>query len=352
MENDHVTQFTEALRAAGIILKGDPIFDYRIHRVDVEGKPGGRDGSYRVKMEGDRAYGWYQNWTIHAEPQKWHANGEHRLTREQRRHLAQERTAKDAERDKALQKQRERAAAECQALWDGAEPVETHPYLTSKGVPSHGLRQGAKGQHVTVFRDDGSPHIVDLKGKLFVPMLDVHGKLWSLQYISDEGRKRYHPGGRKEALLFPICGLNGTCFVVEGYATGASVHQLSGGFTTVVAFDSGSLQPVCKTLAPCHPAIVIAGDNDNARERETAADGKPKPNAGKLAAIAAAEAVGGIVVLPEFREEEAHLTDWNDLLQARGIEDAGVQFAQWQWHRSPSARVGPYHGSTLNSLGL
>jgi phage/plasmid primase-like uncharacterized protein len=83
-------------------------------------------------------------------------------------------------------------------------------------------------------------------------------------------------------------------------------------------------QPVCKALAPCHPAIVVAGDNDHARERETAADGKPKPNAGKLAAIAAAEAVGGIVVLPEFTEEEAHLTDWNDLLQARGIEDAGV----------------------------
>jgi putative DNA primase/helicase len=326
MENDHVTQFADALSAAGLVVKGSPLFDDRIHRVDVEGKRGGRDGSYRSKMEGDRAYGWYQNWTIHAAPQKWHANGEHRLTREQRRHLAQERTAKDAERDKALQEQHERAAAECQALWDGAEPVETHPYLTSKGVPSHGLRQGVEGQHVTVFRDDGSPHIVNLEGKLFVPMRDLQGKLWSLQYISDDGRKRYHPGGRKDALLFPICGLIGTCFVVEGYATGASVHQLSGGYATAVAFDSGSLQPVCKALAPCHPAIVVAGDHDHAREMEIGADGKPKPNTGKLAALAAAEAVGGIAVLPEFAPEEKDSSDWNDVIALRGLDDARVQF--------------------------
>jgi hypothetical protein len=54
MDNDPVTQFVEALRAAGLVLKGDPVFDDRIHRVDVEGKPGGRDGSYRAKIEDRR----------------------------------------------------------------------------------------------------------------------------------------------------------------------------------------------------------------------------------------------------------------------------------------------------------
>ena len=107
MENDHVTQLADALRAAGLILRGDPVFHDRIHRVDVEGKPGGRDGSYRVKAEGDRSFGWFQNWTMHTEPQAWHANGDHRLTREQRRHLEQERAAQNITREKALQEQHE-----------------------------------------------------------------------------------------------------------------------------------------------------------------------------------------------------------------------------------------------------
>ena len=84
MENDPIGQFADALRAAGLVVKREPVMDDKIHRVDVEGKPGGRDGSYRVKTDGYRAYGWFQNWTIHAEPRKWHANGDHRLTREQR----------------------------------------------------------------------------------------------------------------------------------------------------------------------------------------------------------------------------------------------------------------------------
>jgi hypothetical protein len=41
MEHDHVRQLDEAIRDAGLVLKGDPHFDDRIHRVDVEGKPGG-----------------------------------------------------------------------------------------------------------------------------------------------------------------------------------------------------------------------------------------------------------------------------------------------------------------------
>jgi hypothetical protein len=92
MENDPITQFADALRAAGLVVKREPVMDDKIQRVDVEGKPGGRDGSNRVKTDGYRAYGWFQNWTIHAEPRKWHANGDHRPTREQRSPPAQHHT--------------------------------------------------------------------------------------------------------------------------------------------------------------------------------------------------------------------------------------------------------------------
>jgi hypothetical protein len=48
MENDPITPFADALRAAGLVVKREPVMDDKIRRVDVEGKPGGRDGSYRV----------------------------------------------------------------------------------------------------------------------------------------------------------------------------------------------------------------------------------------------------------------------------------------------------------------
>jgi putative DNA primase/helicase len=329
MENDPVTQFAEALRDTGLMLKGDPVFDDKIHRVDVEGKPGGRDGSYKAKIDGDRAFGWFRNWTIHAETQPWHANGDHRLTREQRRHLAEERATQNAARDKALHEQQETAAAECEALWNGALPVETHPYLARKGVPSYGLRQGAPGQTLTITGDDGAQRIIDLAGRLFVPMHDVQGKLWSLQYISDDGRKRYHPGGRKDGRyhLIRSDGAVQHLFIAEGYATGASVHELSGKCPVAIAFDAGNLIAVARAHHALRPDVppIIAADNDHTRERETGPDSKPKPNIGKLAARAAAEAVGGIALLPEFVHDDPS-TDWNDVHQAKGVDEARVQF--------------------------
>ena len=93
-------------------------------------------------------------------------------------------------------------------------------------------------------RDDGAPLTINLEGRLFIPMRDVHGKLWSLQYISDDGRKMYHPGGSKEGSHFVI--RNRTeyaeqrpLFFAEGYATAASVHALTGGEEVIAAFDAG-----------------------------------------------------------------------------------------------------------------
>jgi phage/plasmid primase-like uncharacterized protein len=53
-------------------------------------------------------------------------------------------------------------------------------------------------------------------------------------------------------------------------------------------------------------------------EHEHDARGNPKPNVGKLVAIAAAEAVGGIAVVPEFTADEVTFSDWNDKVAAVG----------------------------------
>ena len=61
-------------------------------------------------------------------------------------------------------------------IWDVAQPCDSHPYLLSKRVASHSLREH--------------------KGKLIIPIMDETGKLWSLQMISQDGSKRFLPGVR------------------------------------------------------------------------------------------------------------------------------------------------------------
>jgi phage/plasmid primase-like uncharacterized protein len=328
--SDPVADFAEALRNAGLVVRGAPIMDDRIHRVPVEGKPSGLDGAYNAVIRGDRAFGWYQNWLIHEKPVAWHAGSGQRMTREERRHLADIRRDHDAARDSAVREQQERAAIACQTLWDAAKPVDTHPYLRRKDVPSYGLRQGVAGQEIITIRDGGEPHVTSLEGKLFVPMRDLGGKLWSIQYIRDDGMKRYHPGGRKEGCHFVIgpVGMHETPMcIAEGYATAASVFSIADA-ATVAAFDSGNLLPVAQALRERHPsrALIVAGDNDHARERETVPDGKPRANVGREAAERAAKAVGGVVALPHFAADEPALSDWNDYLTAHGLEPSRAAF--------------------------
>ena len=70
-------------------------------------------------------------------------------------------------------------------IWDVALPCDSHPYLLSKGVASHSLREH--------------------KGKLIIPIMDETGKLWSLQMIDTNGGKRFLSGGKTGGCFFIAC---------------------------------------------------------------------------------------------------------------------------------------------------
>jgi phage/plasmid primase-like uncharacterized protein len=152
-----------------------------------------------------------------------------------------------------------------------------------------------------------------------VPLRDIDGKIWSLQWISAEQK-----GLEKDARLsgcFHLIdpkgefGQGGDILIVEGYATGASVHQATGRLV-VVAVNAANLAMVGTALRQAYPErpIVFLGDDDRHLP--------PKlPNAGREKAEQAAKEVGGHAVFPRFTVAEqgpAH-TDWNDLHRARGL---------------------------------
>ena len=154
-------------------------------------------------------------------------------------------------------------------------------------------------------------------GDLWVPGYDVEGKLWTIQYIKEDGTKRFAKDSRKQGCFHVVdaataaAGLerlseSAVIAVAEGYATAATVAKY-GKVPAVAAFDSGNLLAVARALHERWPdkQVMIAGDDDHKLEN----------NPGRGKALEASMAVNGMVVFPNFTVEqrEKGLTDFNDL---------------------------------------
>lgn len=191
----------------------------------------------------------------------------------------------------------EKAAIEANKIWDSAkEAPDNHPYLLKKGVRSHGLK----------LTSDGS---------LNVPVQDSVGNIHSLLKISPKGEKRFLPNGKIKGHFFVIFGSDHV-YIVEGYATGATIHQLTGA-TVVVAFNAGNLKPVAEKSREIFSGdpITIAADNDQSKTR----------NVGLEKAKMAATAINCEVVVPRFKKDDPDASDFNDLANIEGEKVARAQ---------------------------
>lgn len=295
---DPCREFGEVLRAAGLVIEGDPVMDGQIHRVPVAGgRPGAKDGAYSGHEDG-HPNGWWQNYRS-GERGKWLATG-HVLTSEAKAILRKESAEKLADREELRKEDQARAMKRAYAKWMNAEPASPdHPYLTRKGVAAYNLRQ-------------------DKHGNLMVPGYDEHGRIQTLEYINKDGAKWYEKDCPKKgamAMLPDQDALKGeVILMVEGYATGASVHQAAG-LPVAVAFDAGNIKDAALAIKRKMPGVklTICADND-ARISDDR-------NVGVLKAKEAAAAVGAKVVVADFSksEQERRLTDFNDLHQTRGL---------------------------------
>ncbi len=312
-------EFRDKLTELGLDMQGQlPIMDGKPHRVPVLSKNGrGRDGCYCLYGDG-RPAGWAQN-HVTGVYTKLVATGA-RLSPEE---LARQRAtfaAKKAERERALREQHEKAAQNALFIYEDTDfdtrwATKEHPYLAAKGIPPLG---------------DVREH----DGKLLIPIHSVGGTFRGLQTISETGEKRFTPGMEKRGGFCLLDSdenrvlLGGEIILCEGYATGVSL-ALATEKPVAVAFDAGNLEAVAEALREKFPkvAITICADNDYATQR----DGKPW-NPGVEKAKAAAQKVGGKVVVPSFNpaEKMQRLTDFNDLHKSRGLGAVRRQVARAQ----------------------
>jgi putative DNA primase/helicase len=306
-------EFAQAMRDHGLVVEGDhPIMDGKKHRVPVEGgKKGAVDGFYVLFADGHPAGRIINHKT--GVDEKWKSKG-YSLSPEQRANLQAVAAANLVQRAAALVIQHEQAAARVSAQLTALQPVtEPTPYLVAKGVQVHPGAFTDREQKTT-----------------FIPAIDADNRLWSMQYIQEDGTKRFAKDTRKEGCFHAVGGLDALArapaiVIAEGYATAATLSEVLG-FATVAAFDSGNLTAVAKALQARFPdkPVVIAGDDD---QHLVTTLGK---NPGREKMEQAAEAVGAVKLLPIFApgEREARpgvFTDFNDLATKSVLGREGVE---------------------------
>ncbi len=284
--NDAIQQFKAAMSQCDI-EPPDHVYDNgKLHRFGHN-----LSGWYVYFSDGVPA-GCFGDWKTGVS-EKWHANIGRKLTSvEESAHRKRMEAARKA-REQELEESHAEASREANKIWQKAEPVIDHPYLTNKGVQSYGLRE-----HV---------------GKLTIP-LQRNGAITSLQFIDGDGNKRFLPGGKKSACYFPIGEITDaeTICIAEGYATAASIHEATG-FSVVVAFDAGNLKSVTEVIRKAHPLakLILCADDDYK------SDGNP----GLTKANEAAKLYGATLVVPQFGADRPDgATDFNDLASHLGID--------------------------------
>lgn len=289
--SDSIQQFRDALIAHGIVPPANILADGQLHRCDADGLNGKGDASYLLHSDGIPAGG-FQNWRDGQGWQLWRANIGRRLSKAERN--LHKRRVDDAKRKNEIENADRNRKARVNAVKQltRACPAVDHPYLVAKAIEAHG-----------VYRDEDS---------LLIPVHDATGELHSLQFIDTSGAKRFLSGGRVIGCFFLIGEPKDVLCIVEGFATGASLHQATG-YAVAVAFHAGNLLSVSKALREKYPntQLVLCADDDYL----TAG------NPGLARATEAAEAVGGLLAVPDFGPDRPEgTTDFNDLHLLRGLD--------------------------------
>jgi len=278
-----IDQFMAFAESKGLPLdQVDVVPDGEWHSFnDPEGSSPNSKARYVLSEEpwfgtvGTHSGGWSSN--------NWRPGGSVKLSREDREEMRIKNKRKKNEQEEKYAQVAKKAAKIYQQAHQ-ASP--THPYLVKKGIKPHGLKQ--RGED------------------LLIPIYNRSLQIQTLQLISPDGSKKLFPGGKKKG-GFHVVGdwtSNLKVYVAEGWATAATVHEMTGE-PCVCVVDCGNLDPaiaVLKDWISSTYKFCIAADND----WET--DGNPGIT--KALHVAAKYRTG--IWFPAFTDDDQGLSDWND----------------------------------------
>ena len=307
-------EFKEVLMSLGAIVSGEhPIMDGKPHRITMEGdKNSEKAGFYVAHLDGIPS-GYIKNNRTGIEL-NWKSKG-YVLTDKQKTVLKTQALDNQQNRQLELEKKQQNTALRLkQKLSMMSEAVEPTPYMQSKGIQVH----------PGVYTDNE-------KKLTCIPATDNNGTLWTVQYIAENGTKRFAKDSRKEGCFHVLGGIEKLAdvpviVIAEGYATAATIKEATELPAVVSAFDSGNLKSVAKALHEQYPhtPIIVAADDDKHLELTQGI------NPGKEKGGEAADAVNGFIILPTFAPGEQssnprQFSDFNDLANSSKLGIEGVK---------------------------
>ncbi|EKN6110813.1 DNA primase, partial [Yersinia enterocolitica] len=207
---------------------------------------------------------------------------------------------------------RQRAAEQAKQLLTVARPQTGNAYLTAKGWP----------ELETLTLHDKPLCVGGIAyqpGDLLFPLTDSSGEVVNVQLINANGDKRTLAGGQVKAACHFLAGQdNAVIWLTEGYATGLTVHHLTGE-TVCVALSANNLPALAQQLRTHYPdaLLLLAADND-------------ENGTGQSRATEAAQLSGGKLALPPV------VGDWNDVYQQQGKLATLTQLQAFNQPQQPS----------------
>ncbi|MBE3752124.1 toprim domain-containing protein [Vibrio parahaemolyticus] len=309
---DHFSAFIMAITDAGLTAPKEIINDGQIHRFSSNGKSHDTSGYYaffshpngfNAGFFGCWRTGVYSTWTSK------HAS---KLTEEERSIVKRYQVEAKVAQDKVYTDRAQYA----NDVWENAVKVpHSHSYLATKKITEHGdIAYMPTISCCDFFMDESRTN--QLRDVLLIPLYDLNGDIQSLQAIAPNGKKFFMKGGKMTGGRFTFAGTTDTVYLCEGYATGASLHQLTNA-TVVVTFTASNLESVASTITELYTEsiIVVAADNDHQKEKEG------KGNKGLEVANELLDKHQFAYTYPLFDDDDSG-TDWNDFCHNNSGEAA------------------------------
>ncbi|MGB9152201.1 MAG: toprim domain-containing protein [Alphaproteobacteria bacterium] len=334
-----IDQFRDAMTQKGLTPPAVIETDGQIHRFSSSGKRGDDAGWY-VFHDGAIAIGSFGDFRTGQGMKAWKADIGRSLTPVEQSDIDHRQKELQGEREVKKQQLQSQARLKASGVARTSIPaLDSHPYLIRKNIGAHGIgvwenpdvaiqyskKTGKPFLQVTAkngglklgfgleLGTKSAEEIIESwKSVLLIPMYDSTGKLQSFQFISKDGDKKFLYGGMMQGCCFPLGEIKNepTILIAEGYATAATIHEITG-YPVVVAYNAGNLLAVAKLIRAQRPdaEIILCADDD----------WKTKGNPGRTKAEETALAVGGKVIVPEFGENRPDgATDFNDMATLDG----------------------------------
>jgi len=333
--SEFITEFIIFMRKHGIgpADSSEIIGDDKRRRYTIDGDHRSKkNGSYQLSIESGFAYGWARSF-VEGETRKWHSKANKKYTAEERAEWDRNLKEKKSARKKQDAAEHAEAAEKSKLIWNAAKRGP-HGYLDRKQIDEAGSRT--------------------IKNALVVPAYK-NGEISSLQFISEDGDKRFKTDGDIKGAYGSIGKDTTKIYISTGFATAKSIYKAVHPYVSIWAFNDGNLKPVAKAIRKKYPdaEIIICADMDQwtfiNKERPKGINRHDVPaddprweewkfqgrlfNSGLEKSTEAAIAIDARIIEPDFPFDcPEKFTDFNDYDIAHGVDALRERLEN---HRSP-----------------